>query len=178
MSDDETRSKLTMEDRLEAIAYQFVVLYERWSEDRQLASKQGADTAELVRLFTEQVENFKELEPNVRYRLVTSIQSEISKSSERIGEEVGKGAIHATEKIIKELSYVTEKTANTLAQYKAEIITTPWKVISATVLTTMMTSLLLVWMLIPKPTLPLTNEQLKFLNDGIIKALIWSKLSK
>jgi hypothetical protein len=33
-------------------------LYERWSEDRQAAAAQGADMAELVRLFTLQVESF------------------------------------------------------------------------------------------------------------------------
>lgn len=178
MSDTETKQELTMEDRLKAIAYQFITLYERWSEDRQSAAKQGADTAELVKLFTEQVNSFKELEPKVRQHLAVSIQDATSNAAEKIGEVIGKEAIRTTDLIAQQLSQVVNRTENTLTQYEGEIIATQWKVIGITVVTTIATCLLLVWLLIPKPTLPLTSEQVKYLNSGIMLESVWPKLSK
>lgn len=178
MSDNETLQELTMEDRLKAIAYQFIALYERWSEDRQLAAKQGADTAELVKLFTEQVKNFKTLEPNVREQIRVSIQNAISSSAKTIGEEIGKEANRATENTVRQLANATEKTEQTLRHYQSEVITTQWKVIGISVFTTIVTCLLLVWLLIPKPTLPLTDAQVKDLYSGQAMDAVWPQLSK
>jgi hypothetical protein len=36
----------------------------------------------------------------------------------------------------------------------------------------------LVWLLIPKPTFPLNNKQIKYLNSGMMMELFWPKLSK
>ena len=178
MSDNETHQALLIEDRLKAIAYQFITLYERWSEDRQLAVKQGADTAELVKLFTEQLKSFKELEPKVRQQLATSIQNASTGVVEKIGEELAQKAVGATELITRQLAKVTEKTERTLAQYEHGIMTSQWKVIGISVSTTIVTCLLLVWLLIPNPTLPLSNEQINYLNSGSMMELVWPKLSK
>jgi hypothetical protein len=178
MRDNETLQELTMEDRLKAIAYQFISLYERWSEDRQLAAQQGVDTAKLVNLFTEQVKNFKTLEPTVRQHLVVSIQNTTSSVAKKIGEEIGKEASRVTEQVAHQLAQVSEKTKRTLTQYEGEIIATQWKVISISVFTTIVTCLLLVWLLIPKPTFPLNNKQIKYLNSGMMMELVWPKLSK
>jgi hypothetical protein len=63
-----------------------------------------------------------------------------------------------------------------LTQYEGEIIATQWKVISISVFTTIVTCLLLVWLLIPKPTFPF--KQIKYLNSGMMMELFWPKLSK
>ena len=178
MNDSETLPDLTMENRLKAIAYQFIALYERWSEDRQLAVKQGADTAELVKLFTEQVKSFKELEPNVRKSLAASIQRETDSAAEKIGKTLSEAATRSTEAVAYELATVTEKTKRTLMAYESEVVATQWKVIGISFFTTIVTSLLLVWWLIPRPTLPLDHQQLKQLEVGMMTELVWPKLSK
>ena len=178
MNDNETTQVLTLEDRLKAIAYQFIALYERWSEDRQFAAKQGADIAELVTLFTEQVNAFKTLEPNVREQILVSIQNATSNAAKTIGEEVGKEAIRATESIARQLATSSEKAEQILQHYQCEVVTTQWKVIGISVFTTMITCLLLVWLLIPKPTLPLRDEQIHYLENGMMMERVWPKLSQ
>lgn len=178
MDTDTNTPELTMEDRLKAIAYQFIALYERWSEDRQVAAKQGADTAELVKLFAEQVKNFKELEPKVRQHLAASIQNATTTAAEKIGETIGKEASRATEQVTRQLANATERTERTLNQYEREIVTSQWKIIGIAVITTVVTCLLALWWIIPKPTLPLSDRQLKYATDGILMEQVWPKLSK
>lgn len=178
MSNDVTTRELTQEDRLKAIAYQFIALYERWAEDRQLAAKQGADTTELIQLFTEQVKNFKELEPHVRQQLLVSIQNIISGATKKIGEEIGKEANRATEHVTQQLTHTVQCAQQTLDTYQREVVTTQWKIIAISALTTVATCFLLVWLLIPRPALPLTDDQIKDMYGGKLMALVWPKLTK
>jgi len=46
---------LTAEERLKALMYQFIKLYERWSEDRQVLNKHLADQADMLKDFTAQL---------------------------------------------------------------------------------------------------------------------------
>jgi hypothetical protein len=177
-SDEVTFQEFAMEKRLKAIAFQFVKLYERWSEDRQAAAAQGADMTELVRLFTEQVESFRELEPEVRKHLAASIHNATLSAAEKIGSVIGKEATYATEQIARELLDVTRRTEQTLTRYETEIIMTQWKVIGIGAFTTIVTCLLLVWLLIPRPTLPLTSSQIMNLRSGQLTNKVWPKLSK
>jgi hypothetical protein len=62
--------------------------------------------------------------------------------------------------------------------YQADVVANQWKIIGVTAVTTIITCLLLVWLLIPKPTLPLSNEQLKYLNSGVMMELVWPKLTE
>jgi hypothetical protein len=55
---------------------------------------------------------------------------------------------------------------------------TQWKVIGIGAFTTIVTCLLLVWLIIPKPTLPLTNSQIMNLHSGQLTNKVWPKLSK
>jgi hypothetical protein len=180
MSKEGLVQEMSLDDRLRATLFQFIKLYERWSEDRQEAAKQAADMDELVALFTAQVESFKELVPQTCKYLGKSIRDAASNVVNLMGEEISKGALSATELVVKDLARTTEKAENTLACYQKEVVTTQWKVIGISVLTTIATSLLLVWLLIPKPTqiLPFTNTQIKELYDGKLLALVWPKLSK
>ena len=67
--DDKTTVEISVEDRLKAIVYQFILLHDRWSEERQVAAKQGADMADLLKLFDYQIKNFKTLESKVRQEI-------------------------------------------------------------------------------------------------------------
>jgi hypothetical protein len=174
----EAAPELSTENRLDAVLYQFVTLYERWSEDRQVAAKQGGDTAELVRLFTEQVKEFKSLEPSVRQDLVSSIQQASVKAIGTIGAEVGKQAVIATDQAAALLNKSAKEAKETLKRYEQELFYSHWVTIGFSFITTIATCLLLVYFLIPRPTLPLTDPQVRDLRGGEIMKLVWPKLSK
>ena len=173
-----TDSEMTSEDRLKAVLYQFITLYERWAEDRQLAVKQGADIAQLVAVFVEQVKNFQALESNVRQKISHSIENASSSAVKLMGEEISKEAARSVKDTTRQLSTTVEAAERTLNAYQNELVTIGWKVILTTMVTSVVTCLLLVWLLIPKATLPLTDQQLMFLNEGQLTATVWPKLSQ
>jgi len=177
MSHESTQA-LTQEERLKAIVYQFISLYERWSEDRQLAAKQGADTAALIKTFTEQVEQFKTLEPEVRRHIVSSIQRSTVDAANVISEKIRQEANHAIENTVQQLADAVERAERVLHAQQKNIRTNQWKIITCTVLTTLAASLLLVWLLMPKPVLPLTPKQMTYLSNGQAMEVIWPTLSK
>jgi len=53
-----------------------------------------------------------------------------------------------------------------------------WKLFASAIFTGIITSLLMAWILIPKPTLPLTAEQLTYLQQGQMLVQMWPKLTK
>ena len=179
MQDDpEVLSEMTMEDRLKSIAYQFVKLYERWSEDRQEAAKQRADLEELIEALGEYIQNFKELEPKARQQWAASMQKALADTAEHVGTLLSKEAVRVVEETSQHLDRVVHRATETLSSYQEEVVKTQWKVIGVSALTTIATSLLVVWLLIPKPTLPLSNQQISYLNRVLMFEQIWPKLSK
>ena len=161
---DETAQEMTQEERLTAIAYQFVQLYERWSEDRQVAAKLGADIAELVRLFTEQVENFEALETNVKEALIASLQRAMTASAKTVGDEIRQAATRTLEEVNARLLTTVAKAERTIADTRHYVKSTFWVAIAGWIALPIVSSLLIVWLLMPKPTLPLSNDQLNTLN--------------
>jgi ElaB/YqjD/DUF883 family membrane-anchored ribosome-binding protein len=178
MPKDADDSPMTQEDRLKAVLYQFIKLYERWSEDRQVAARQGADMAELAAEFSAQVKLFKSLEPKVREKIVTSIETASANIANNVGEAVGKEAAKAVEDTIQQLNESVEQAQYVLNRYEKEVATNQWKVIGVSALVTIATCLLLVRFLIPQPTLPLTNFQAQMLSNGIEMYKVWPKLTK
>jgi hypothetical protein len=171
-------SQLTTEGRLEAILFQFITLYERWSEDRQAAAKQGAETAKLIEKFTEQVNHFQNFESSVRQQLIVRITDSIGSVGKVVGEEASCAARKEIRNTVERLRDVTTESESVLKAYKQEVITTQWKVILISVLTTITTCLVLVWSIIPAPKLPLNDQQLSYLEGGRVMAKIWPKFTK
>ncbi len=178
MADEPTQPPLSGDDRLTAVAYQLVALYERWSEDRQVAAKQGAETAELVRLFTEQVKGFEQLEPTVRRQLVESIRQATIGVAKTVTETTTKAATQASTEITQRLDQSVQRAERVLAQYRREVVTTQWKVIGVACVMTLLTTLLFVWLFLPQPTLPLNAKQIKLLQLGQEVDHVWPALTK
>ena len=178
MSREPSETPLTLEDRLKAIAYQFVALYERWSEDRQVAAKQGAETAELVALLTQQVMAFGQLEPAVRARISESIQQAARESIQAVREGVECQTREAVSQSAEQLTASAQRAEKALLNYQQLTRHHHWQVIGVAVLSTITTSLLLVWLLIPRPALPLTAEQVLDLQLGHEVAQVWPELTK
>jgi len=95
-----------------------------------------------------------------------------------LGQEIAREAARGVESTTHELVGCVDKAKLTLDRYEEEVITTQWKVILMSVITTIATCLLLVWLLIPTPTLPLTKEQINDLAKGQMMTLVWPKLTK
>ena len=113
-------SALTPAEHLESILFQFVNLYERWSEDRQVAAKQGADIAKFVKAFSEQVANFESIEAVVRDDITTSIDAAAKNMGVSIGKTVGESASKEVEPIVRKLREAVHEAETSLSRYHAD----------------------------------------------------------
>src|ERR1700722_9884681 len=118
---NEQSTEMSQEDRLKAILYQFITLYERWAEDRQMAAKQGADTAELIKLFSAQVKDFEILESKVRRELAHTIHQSAITSTKEMTENISKIATDQVDGSVKHLQKAVEAAAQQLNAHKRQV---------------------------------------------------------
>ncbi len=173
-----TEKALTSAEHLEAILYQFIKLYERWSEDRQAAAKQGSDIADLIKEFTDQVAHFEALEENVREDIQKSIRQEAENTAAYFGQAIGDAAYKQMKPAVKKLEDAVDDARNRLDRQHSDLIFSDWKILGATVLATITTSLLIVKLLMPPPVMALTEKQLNVYEIGKSFLELWPTLSK
>lgn len=195
--------KLSQEDHLDSILYQFVTLYERWSEDRQVAAKQGADLAKVVKQFVHQGEVFtKQLEQpirelhqrlgeleNIECRLVDGLQERLTKTSFNFSCQV-KDRIRdmintEVRPLIADVRGAALDVKESLKPYKAKTFFSDffvdWKMSSCIILFLVMVSLLsgtitAKW-LMPRVPITLSEKDVVYLNAGRSLLNVWQKLS-
>jgi len=168
---------LTPEEHLEAVLFQFVNLYERWSEDRQVTAKQSADLAKFVKEFAQQVNKFAALEEKVRDDIHTSMRTEAENMAVYLGGTIGEAARKQIAPTIKKLDEASDEARGKLVSYYSELSSYKWMTIGVTVLTTIITSLLIVKFLMPMPIMPLTAKQIDTYGAGEVFQSILPKLS-
>lgn len=178
MSSENENNQLNNEDRLKGIAYQFLKLYERWSEDRQVFNKNMAKQEEVLKLFTSQLNNLEKLEPQVRKELIVSIQNAIKSASQEIGKMIGESVTFEMDEACIELQKRINKANEMLEKHQENEKNSLLITIALMIGASIASSLLIVWLLMPKPTLPLTDDQMGVYHDGQFLNDFWPKLSK
>ena len=82
---EKTERPLSIEEHQQALLFQFVALYERWSEDRQVAAKQAYDLTKQLERFSEEVGRFSRIEEAVIGKLKQSLHETVVDLSEKVG---------------------------------------------------------------------------------------------
>jgi hypothetical protein len=173
----EQEESLTPDEHLEAVLFQFVTLYERWSEDRQVTAKQSADIAKFVKEFAQQVNKFATLEERVRNDIHTSMRTEAENMAIYFGQTIGESAKKQIAPTVKKLEEASNEARGNLVSYYSELSSYKWTTIGITMLTTILTSLLIVKLLMPTPIVPLTAQQIDTYGAGEVFQSILPKLS-
>lgn len=114
----------------------------------------------------------------MKYQLEESIKNATAKIEKTIGEKIVEVSTEKTKYITDELKSAARNAQSVLEQYKREVINTHWKIIGISFLATIVTCFLIVWFLMPKPTLPLTEQQINNMYAGQLLKLAWPKLTK
>jgi hypothetical protein len=169
---------LTQEEQLEAILFQFVNLYERWAEDRQKTAKQGADIEKFIKQFASEVDRFSAVENAV----IAKLKNSLDHTTVSISEMVHGAVSHAVDRSIDDTAKKIKDSAlhaeNIFSEYQSSLNWSHWKLTAITALSSIVASLLIVWWLMPKPTLPLTDAQITTYRNGLMFNGFWPKLSK
>ena len=173
-----SEKKLSNQDHFEAILYQFINLYNRFSEDRLVAAKQGSDIEKCIERFSAEVTRFEDLEDNLREEIETSIHKEAKNMAEYMGRTVADAARQEIKPIINKLTESLEEAEDILSQYQRASYREKWIWIGATIFTSILASILTVRYLMPQPVLPLTEDQFKTYQSGQVFEMVIPKLSK
>jgi hypothetical protein len=174
----EKEESLTPEEHLEAILFQFVNLYERWSEDRQVTAKQSADLAKFVKEFAQQVNQFASLEEKVRDDIHTSMRTEAENMAVYLGRKIGDAASEEVEPTVRQLRDVVDESESVLSRYQSSVRFANCKMVVVSVFSSLLFALLIVFFLMPKPVLPISDEQIEYLKFGESMRYVWPKLLK
>ncbi len=118
---EETEKDLSLDDRIKALLFQYVKLYERWAEDRQEFTNGMARQEEMLEEFTQKIGQFEELEPKVRQQLIKAISSSLNTLTEGIGKDIGSNATAAVNQTAKNLKSVVNESTQLLRQYQEDI---------------------------------------------------------
>ena len=175
---EQPNAEMSQEDRLKAVLYQFITLYERWAEDRQLAAKQGADTAELIKLFSAQVKDFKTLESKVRQELANTVHQSATAATKEMTEKISKIATEQVDSSAKRLHKAADEAAHQMNAYRQQFDRWLYGSIAAIFVVAIVVGVLVAHFIMPEPYLPLTGQQLQTYEHGRLFEAFWPKLSK
>lgn len=174
---DTREDTLTQEERLKAVAYQLMSLYDRLSEERLAFLNQQADMKTLVTQLTEQIKTLEAERKHLEVRVRESVHTATHIAAEKIAEKVTQESTRTTANLITKLEETVRTAQVRFTTYEREITMGQWKGLLMTIGTAIATSLLLVWLLLPKPTLPLSDAQITNLYQGQLVNIVWPKLS-
>lgn len=169
----EQEESLTPEEQLEAILFQFVNLYERWSEDRQKAAKQGADIEKFIKQFASEVDRFSAIENAVIEKLKKSLNDTTVTISNMLYDAVSHSVDRSLDNSVRKIKESAHYAENVFSEYKSSLNLSHWKLVAITALSSITASLLIVWFLMPKPTLPLTYDDMKIYKLGKTFSELW-----
>jgi hypothetical protein len=176
-----TQPNLSTADRLSGTLYSFMKLYERWSEDRQAFIAEIAKLEAVIQNLSNEVGSFSELELDIPNQIRGSIQQASTQIVQSVRQEA---RVLMEEKIhsqVERLDQMLGKTERLLRDYGTQTRREKWKISGAAILSGLVVALgvgmLIAKLLMPAPTIPLTNDQYKTLVNGMIYERVWPKLS-
>ena len=175
---EKTERPLSSEDHQQALLFQFVSLYERWSEDRQVAAKQAYDLTKQLEQFREEVGRFSRIEEAVIGKLKQSLHETVVDLSEKVGGATAEALNVTLGSSVKRIDGAAKAVETILAGHQEIRWLSQFKTLVLNVLCSLVVSGFVVWFFMPKPTLPLTKHDMNIYRMGEQFSLLWARLPK
>jgi hypothetical protein len=174
----QTKPQLNSEDQQQALLFQFVALYERWSEDRQVAAKQGYDLAKLLEQFSQEVERFSVIEEAVIVKLRKSLNETVVNLSEKVNGATTDVLNNTLGSCVNRMDRAAKSVEVILSGNKEIKWLRYLKVLALNVVCSLVASGFVVWLFMPQPTLPLTADDMTTYLAGKKILALWATLPK
>lgn len=167
---------------LNDLFYNFTVLYERWNEDKLAFAKQLIKLEQVTKDFTVRINDLEQTKNQVKKDIASSVYEAGVKVSTQITNE-------ARIVIEKEITASTNKLHNIIEKNTNEIrtanncitsATCGWglSTLAATVLVGFAIGMLVLYLMMPTPSRPITGEELATYENGRHFETFWPKLSQ
>jgi hypothetical protein len=175
-----TAAPLTPDQQLQAVLYQYVKLYERWSEDRQVLMAQVAKLETVIQNLSNEVGSFSELELDIQKQIRSSIQQASTQIVQSVKQEARTLVEEKVRSQVDRLDQMLGKTELLLLHYGTQTRREKWKIPGAAILSGLVVALgvgmLIAKLLMPPPIIPLTDGQYQALMEGLVYERVWPKL--
>jgi hypothetical protein len=153
-------------------------LYERHAQERQLIVKEKEEMNRLVQLLVSQTKEVGQYENGIRKRIQDCIKESANAAMNNIEQSIVEKASKSNEEFINKTMQISQSIESSIKEFHAEKKKFPWKICSFAILSGILSSFLMTWIILPKPTLPLTTEQISYLQEGQMLVQMWPKLTK
>lgn len=168
---------ITSEEHLESILYKFITLYGQLEIGRKKAKKQRRATADLIKAFSSEVIRFSKLEEYVIAKFKQGLEQTTANVSTMVHDAVSQSIEHAIGHSAMNIKHSAKDAERVFSQYQSALNWSHFKVVVITAIISILACLAVVWWVMPKPTLPLTDTQISTYKNGIIFNSFWEKLS-
>jgi hypothetical protein len=165
-------------ETLEDLLNHFLVVKELWQEERQKLTQQNTDFGKLVIRLSAQVEKFKETEAELKKQVTQSISQASAAMAEKAAREFKMAVTGDVEYASQRLKDAAEKSVDQLEKLKRDQSERSMMFSIGLFVLPIIASLLIFWLLSPKPALPLSGQQISIYEDGQMLDGFWSKLNK
>lgn len=171
-----TQPNLSAEDRLLGVLYQFIKLHECWSKDRQVFADQIQQLEEAIQNLSGQVNAFSQLESAIQQQVQGSIRNAGTQIAQVVKQETHLLMTEAIYGQVNRLAQVVREGESLLQHYYSQTRWQKWKVLGGSLVVALGVGVLVSWLLMPNPILPLTDSQQIALTNGYVYNAVWPKL--
>jgi hypothetical protein len=179
-SEAPTQPNLSTEDRLLGVLYQFVKLHECWTKDwsknRKELDDQMQQLEKTIQALFGKMSSFSKLESTIQQQVQGSIHHAGIQIAQAVKEETRSLMNQTVYDSVHRLSQVVREVESLLQYYRSQTRWQTWKVWGGSLVVALGVGVLVSWLLMPTPTIPLTDSQQTALMLGRIYQSVWPKL--
>lgn len=165
-------------ERLEKIFYQLIDLLEQQAQERQVLIKEKEELGKLSELLISQTKVIGQYEAGIRKRIQDCIKDSSETAIKNIEDAIKEKALQNIDDATTAIKHQFQAVENRVSPINAHAGHFSWRLLSLIFGASVLSSYLLVWLFLPKQVLPLTNQQLGYLQEGQRFVQIWPKLTK
>jgi len=170
--------KNSTEDQVKDVIRQLLDLYERQLQDRHILIQEKEALGNLTQLLINQTREIGQYEAGIRKR----IQDCIKESADNQMKQIADSVVDKTSQIIEnshvKMAQICQSMEAMLTDFRTEKKQSSWKIMAAVIIGSILSSLFSAWLMLPKPILPLTDDQINYLQTGQTLMQMWPKLTK
>jgi hypothetical protein len=170
--------KQPVDERLENMFRQLIDLYARHAEERQVILKEKEELVRMVQLLVSQTKEIGQYENGIRKRIQDCIKESAETAMQSIEETLTKQGSNSIKQLTHKFDQNCTAIETIMNRSYGEKPLTKWKIIGTAILSSVITGLLSIWLLMPKSVLPLSSEQIGYLQQGQMLVQMWPKLTK
>lgn len=135
-----------LNERLGATLYQYINLYERWSEDRQSFAKRGAELMGVLEALQKEIKNLGAINHLVRQHLAQELQPVIESAKASIAEVATAEAKKSLTTAAQQLQQSARELQVMLNQSRNEIVKSRYQWFGFTLVVAVLVSLIVIWL--------------------------------